>query len=261
MAVSDAPPSMTAIRPAAGLHRRFMGAGRLVVGHDWAPQRHSHPFTEMMVMLSGTLSVEIAGQSYRTGAGEILHYPPGAAHLERVAGRRPAEFIFFSFDSALRSNAVVGQDGRGRMRLLASWLHDEAQGAHELRQGIAESLLAALLAEFERAAGSRSPTMADRVRAVMKGSLAEHLTVEALAREASMSRAHFIRSFKRMSGRTPMAELRQLRVEAARDLVIATELPLKSIAARVGLQDEIHLSHVFRRVLGVAPGYFRTIRS
>ncbi len=237
-----------------------MGANRMVVERSWTPLRHSHPFTEMMIMLSGTLQVEIAGTPCRAGAGELLHYPPGAAHLERVAGPRRAEFICFSFGGAVPERTLVAQDARGRMRQLAGWLCEECAGTHEHRSELTESLLNALLVEFARGTPTHPPSMVDRLRAFMKGSLAEPLRLETLAREAGMSRAHFIRSYKRAAGRTPMAELRLQRVEAARDLVIATDLPLRTIAVRVGLQDEIHLSHVFRRTLGVAPGYFRTIR-
>jgi transcriptional regulator GlxA family with amidase domain len=60
-----------------------------------------------------------------------------------------------------------------------------------------------------------------------------------------------------LTGLTPMEDLRQLRLEAARDLLLTTDLPLKAIAPRTGLGDEYHLSRLFRRAFGIAPGALR----
>ena len=238
----------------------FIGGGRMVVQRDWAPLRHSHPFCEMMVVYSGSLKVEIGDQPCLAAAGEILLYPPEAAHLERVSGHGPAEFIFFSVSTPPRSTKLVTRDARGRMRLLAGWLIEEARSSHAMKQAVVDSLLQALVLEFDLISTAATPGMAEQVRLFLRESLAKQLTVDDLASVAHMSRAHFIRSYKQLTGITPMAELRQLRVQEAKNLVITTDLPLKTIALRVGLQDEHHLSHVFRRLLGVAPGHFRTIR-
>jgi transcriptional regulator GlxA family with amidase domain len=80
-----------------------------------------------------------------------------------------------------------------------------------------------------------------------------------LARKAGMSKYHFVRLYKKLSGRTPMNDVRMIRVEAARDLIITTDLPLKTIATRVGLGNEYYLCRVFRQAFKVPPGYFRKV--
>jgi transcriptional regulator GlxA family with amidase domain len=50
-----------------------------------------------------------------------------------------------------------------------------------------------------------------------------------------------------------------LRVEAARDLLLTTELPLRAIAERVGFSDETALSHAVRQRTGKAPGQIRRV--
>jgi transcriptional regulator GlxA family with amidase domain len=75
-----------------------------------------------------------------------------------------------------------------------------------------------------------------------------------------MSKFHFSRRYRQLTGLTPMEDLRQLRLEAARDLLLTTDLPLKAIAPRTGLGDEYHLSRLFRRAFGIAPGELRRHR-
>ncbi|MBA2481678.1 MAG: helix-turn-helix transcriptional regulator [Planctomycetes bacterium] len=235
------------------LDNSLLSVGRMAVEPSWAAARHSHPFVEMMVINGGALDVRLADGVHRAAVGDVLLYPPGTPHDERVAGGVGADFTFFAFrGSPLGARAVV-HDGDGRLRVLAAWLMQERDAATVLR----DAILALMIAEYERLCAHRASTLADRVRTFLREHIAEPLSVEDIARSASMSRAHFIRTFKRESGSTPMAALRRLRVEAARDLIITTDLPLKAIADRVGLGDEYHLSHVFRRELRVSPGYFR----
>jgi transcriptional regulator GlxA family with amidase domain len=86
------------------------------------------------------------------------------------------------------------------------------------------------------------------------------ITVDELARRAGLSRAHFIRRYKQAAQRTPMQDLRMIRVELARELLLTTDLPLKAIAARTGFCDEYHLSRTFKALCRVTPGYFRKRR-
>ena len=54
-----------------------------------------------------------------------------------------------------------------------------------------------------------------------------------------------------------MEDVRTLRVEYARELILTTNLPLKAIAPMAGMSSEYALSKVFRRVLGTTPGALR----
>ena len=237
----------------------LLHAGRLTVDPSWAAARHSHPFTEMMVVHGGRLLVRLGEAEVEAGPGDVLHYPPDLAHDERVIGGDGADFSFFALRGGPDGGPPVLRDASGRMRLLVEWLVREHR-AGDRRGEALDALLVLLLHEYERIRASPTPSLADTVRELLRRRLAEPLTVEDLARAARMSRAHFIRTYNRATGRTPMQELRQLRVETARDLIITTDQPLKAIAVRVGLGDEHHLSHVFRRVLRVAPGYYRRSR-
>jgi len=73
-----------------------------------------------------------------------------------------------------------------------------------------------------------------------------------------MSKFAFVRKFRRLRGRTPMEELRLLRLDRARTLLLTTSLPVKAIAPEVGIGDEYQLSKLFRRHFNLAPSQLRT---
>ena len=79
-----------------------------------------------------------------------------------------------------------------------------------------------------------------------------------LAGVAGLSRAHFSRSFANLTGLAPAEYVMQQRMKrAAKLLTTNRELPVKEIAAMVGMLDNNYFSKVFRRSYGVTPTEFR----
>ena len=63
--------------------------------------------------------------------------------------------------------------------------------------------------------------------------------------------------FSKLLGRTPHQEILRCRIERAKELLTGTDLPLKAIADRTGIEHAEYLSVVFRRVAGLPPGEYR----
>ena len=83
-------------------------------------------------------------------------------------------------------------------------------------------------------------------------------TVDALAREAHMSRSAFAARFKMRVGDTPQSYLQRYRFSKAIHLLRTTDIKLHDIALRVGYQSEPSFSKAFKRVIGAVPGSFRS---
>jgi len=114
-----------------------------------------------------------------------------------------------------------------------------------------------VILEFNRLCSGEGPDLIVRVRRFMRENLERPLTLNDLAHAAGLNRCYFARAFKKAAGESPMRTLTVMRIEAARDLILRTSLPLKNIAAQTGFADEAHMSHTFRRLLGHSPGSLR----
>jgi AraC-like DNA-binding protein len=86
---------------------------------------------------------------------------------------------------------------------------------------------------------------------------AEPLAVPDLARAAGLSRAHFIREFKRAFGETPHAYLLTRRLERAAALLRMTDNSVAEICFSVGLQSVGSFTSSFTRTYGVSPTEYR----
>jgi AraC-like DNA-binding protein/tetratricopeptide (TPR) repeat protein len=66
---------------------------------------------------------------------------------------------------------------------------------------------------------------------------------------------------RRATGRAFHAHLRELRIEAAKRMLLQTDLSVREVGRRVGYPDLPHFSTLFRKAVGISPRAFRGERS
>jgi transcriptional regulator GlxA family with amidase domain len=87
------------------------------------------------------------------------------------------------------------------------------------------------------------------------------LDVPGLAARAGLSERSFYRKFLAATGESPAHFIETVRLDAARMLLSQGRLPLKAIAAQVGLSPPPRLSEAFERRFGVTPRLFREMHT
>ncbi|ASG24538.1 helix-turn-helix transcriptional regulator [Nitrospirillum viridazoti] len=96
-----------------------------------------------------------------------------------------------------------------------------------------------------------------RAKEMMEADLRAPVTLKQLADACGLSAAHFARAFRQSVGEPPHRWLTGRRVELAKALLTAGELPLADIALRCGFSDQSHFTQVFSRLCGQSPGVWR----
>ena len=92
--------------------------------------------------------------------------------------------------------------------------------------------------------------------------LDQDLTVEDLARQASMSSRNLGRHFRSVTGTTPLQWLLTQRIRRAQELLETTSESIEAVAAAVGMGTATTLRRHFNRTVGVPPdAYRRTFHS
>jgi AraC family transcriptional regulator, transcriptional activator FtrA len=87
--------------------------------------------------------------------------------------------------------------------------------------------------------------------------LDEPVNVDQLARMAVMSPRTLARRFRDATGTTPMRWLTHQRVAAAQQLLATSDLPVETIARRVGMGTAANLRQHFRVATGMSPAAYR----
>lgn len=103
------------------------------------------------------------------------------------------------------------------------------------------------------------PEMAE-ILAMVRRQATAGLEVRDLLGQFPISRRGLELKFKRLLGRTPAEEIRRVRLERAKQLLLETDRSVESVAHAVGMSSGPALFHAFRKYIGMTPGEFRTAR-
>ncbi|QDV73824.1 AraC family transcriptional regulator [Botrimarina mediterranea] len=87
------------------------------------------------------------------------------------------------------------------------------------------------------------------------------LQIRDLVRVAGMSRRSMELRFREVFGRSPAEEIRRVRVEKARQMLLNSSMSVSGVAAACGFSSGPYLTSVFRKVYGKTPSDLRAGRS
>ena len=158
---------------------------------------------------------------------------------------------------------------RPQLKLSIDLLNLESEAAEVGRDLVAPRLLDTLLVFALRAwiedqpegaggwFGALRDTGVNRALRLIHSDPARAWTVEGLAKAAGQSRATFARRFTALAGETPLAYVTRWRMILAASALRDSDMPLETVAARVGYQSAPAFSRAFLRVFGASPGRYR----
>jgi AraC-like DNA-binding protein len=211
---------------------------------DAAPDaERAGPDSAATVMLCGAYLLD------RPTAHPLLNDLPEIMHLPARVGRHPSLRAAVDLLGAeLERDAEPGTDAVVPALLdllllyvLRAWFDDRRAG-HDQAIGWGAAL--------------HDPAVAAALRA-LHGDPRRAWTVGELARRAGLSRAAFARRFTRLVGRPPLAYLTWWRMTIAARLLRTLDVPVDSVARRVGYSSQYAFAHAFKRQYGSPPGAYR----
>jgi len=155
-----------------------------------------------------------------------------------------------------------------RQREAQAELGDEEHAGSSAREAWEEMVLelasrAIELANSGRSGRESSLAAESRVTRVVRmiearGGTGHNLV--SLAREAKLSRYHFLRVFQHLTALTPHQYLLRTRLRSAATRLMLRRTPILEIALDCGFGDVSNFNHAFRAEFGVKPSDFRKLR-
>ncbi len=83
------------------------------------------------------------------------------------------------------------------------------------------------------------------------------ITLESLSSAIYISKDHLSHLFKTETGISPIRYVIQKRCEEASRLLLETDLSVKEVSQRVGYDDPVYFSQIFKKVTGISPNTYR----
>ncbi len=236
--------------------------GRLQPDATWHMQGHHHPFHELIVPVRGLIRVRVNHHEHACAPGTVLLYPAGVVHEEWSDPDAVLESYFVAFRcSELHADDLsTSEDPDGRIRQILRWMLQDQRALNPGGETILRHYLHLLIALFKQGWQPIENDWVQKILAHARHHLNDPLSLDDLAQEAGFSRFHFVREYRKLTGRTPMADVRRIRADYARELILTTGMPLKEVATAAGFANEYTLSRTFRALFNMPPGEFRRNR-
>lgn len=90
----------------------------------------------------------------------------------------------------------------------------------------------------------------------IKENIDKKITVDALADHVRISKYHFLRQFKKVTGNTAVNYINHLRCEYAKQLFRTSSLSIKEVAAMCGFDNCSYFAKIFKEYNGITPREF-----
>ena len=220
---------------------------------------------------------EMGGTRHVIDPGDVLVIPPGEIHTYGADEERPWTIFWVHIKGenipsllaeleTTQTNPVLYLGESPEVLALFEELLDVVEhGYATSRLLYASQILGHLIGQmiWDRRRNWRGPL--DTTQKVtesityMKQHLDQRATASSLAALANLSESHYRSLFKRQIGYAPMDYFVRLRMHKACQLLDTTNLNVKEIATKVGYEDPLYFSRVFKAVVEVTPTQYRLI--
>ena len=254
-----------------------LGLGYYKQALNHTMSRNKHDDYLMIYCLDGEGKLTINNQIHTVKAGDIICLPKGVAHAYKASEATPwtIYWVHFSGDKsedfidylAINSNNYVFPLGiHSRLTSDFESLLECRQYSYNINAFVhTASLLRQILthiAQLQPLAKQQAAHNFDleRVHSLMQARVHEQLELEALAETVSLSKFHFIKKYKELTGTTPINHFIHLKVERACHLLDVTTKSINEISFAVGYEDAYYFSRIFKKIMGISPSQYRRMR-
>ena len=107
-----------------------------------------------------------------------------------------------------------------------------------------------------RPLGALSGWQERRAKELMLRDMGSCVRISAIAEHCNLSRSHFSRAFKKVTGHSPQGWLVMMKIEKAKRLLI-TSMPITDVVYECGFADHSHFTRTFSRLEGMTPKAWR----
>ncbi len=228
--------------------------------HDY--DFHKHNEYEFHYIIEGQGIFNIDKNLYHVKSGSFLLCPPNTIH-SFISEHGLRQLIFFAPSDAFNnwpqlSNKVLLMElDHSFERDYELIRRDSLSDFPEKITGAFYTVLGLLLRNCNTTGSPRSSLVLQLQEYLEKNNITE-LHIYNIAENLGVSHAYLIRLFKNETGMTPKKYQQKYRIDKSCYYLLTTNYSINEISKKVGFEDSLYFSRVFRKTLGISPAQWRT---
>ena len=244
---------------------------------EYFMSREDHADHLLMFCIEGAANLTVCDEHYRIRAGDLVLLPKGLQHQYSTDKNEPWSAYWIHFDGKQSENYIahlnfpeyqpfcsIGYPPEINS-LFQSMLEVRNKGysqaslilaANQLKQLF--TYLAVLTPQNKLLDGNDFHL--ESVHTLMKDHIYEKLDLDTLAASTNLSKYHFAKKYKQMTGNSPIQHFIHLKMEEACQLMDFSEKSISEIGEILGYGDSQYFSRLFKKVVGLSPRDYRKLK-
>jgi AraC-like DNA-binding protein len=249
--------------PALARHRIAL-TGISDARHGFEFIRLNAAMSQVLICHAGEGRVLVEGRWRRCGEGMAYLTPPRRPHAYHALPRKKWLICWVTYGEPGNITPVVDAPAAQLLRVDPRPLFSAIQGLYWESVGAASAAVMEHSVELIQLLVSRimQPYHKDdrlwRVWSAVDADLNHEWSLDELASVACMSAEHLRRLSQRQLGRSPLEQVRFLRMRKAAALLTTTPDKIESISYQIGYHNPFAFSTAFKHCMGMSPAQFRS---
>ena len=171
----------------------------------------------------------------------------------------PEDFDLFGFQSSVVYHAKPSTKVRDTFEDIISELQTKQPAYEKLCVSGLFAIFALLIRKTEKESAPQSRYF-DKISFIIRNMNKEYhmnYSLDDYADMCNMSKFHFLRIFKSITGTSPLEYRNNIRLDHAKEFLADTNMPINEIARRSGFSSATYFCDAFKKKNGVSPSQYR----
>lgn len=238
-----------------------------IFGDQYEFSGETHPFYELVYVLSGSVGITAGEKVYTLNSGQCLLHPPDEFHRIRSERGTEPHVLNLSFHASSmpeQSGRIFAPDLKLQEEFLEISMevrdglrNSDAELLNEQRMRLERWLLHAMRNASENGITESSGALRyAEIVSVLREHLNEQLDAGEIAVLCRMSLSNLKKIFTKYAGMGVSRYFTEMKMRRAAELLRSGKR-VGEVANELGYADQNYFSTVFRRIMGVPPGQYR----
>ena len=254
--------------------------------------QHSHPFHELMIVLSSGVTHIIEGLPFALEEGDIVLLPPSVLHKSVYPTGAPSKRLIIDFwfpkhlfnmpehyrplletfkadKPVLRFTPEIQNEVFSILDQIYTLSLSRDYLDHPEDQLMIHSLFIQFLYKLMKhkdqsiyngeVSSHSSYRKIYEITSYIHSHYSEDLSLNLLSEMFYLSPSHLSHQFKKVNGFTLINYIQQTRISNAKSMLLSTDLPIATIAHACGFQSLSQFNRIFRQIYNCAPSSMRSL--
>ena len=240
-------------------------------GNDWTSRPHSHYFTEIFYIKNGTGHIQIENEIIPVFANSLVLIGAHVQHTEYSDPSDPLDYYVIGVEGLkINTNhateySIINSFNHSSIRQcfdnILHEMHHKQEGYEEICQHHLAILILLICRKdhvsYELVDPQSSNRECHKVKRYIETHYSDKITLDSLSTVCNLTKYYLSHKFTNLYGRSPIAYLTEIRINAAKDLLKTTNYNMEEISNAVGFSSASYFSQSFQKACQMSPQEYR----